>query len=229
MRTAFTSIVDRLSRNRHALLFTMLIATIALGPLLSLTESGGTLLNVCLGLTLLSTTLTPTRDRAAGRAFLVFVIAAILLGLAPIRSGLGDAGPITLALWSAIAFFAAARALGYAMSSRRVDMHHLLAALNAYLLVGVFLGAIWVALERVMPGSLLVGGAPMASGMTLPDGIYFSFVTLATLGYGDIAPATPIARGIAVFEAVFGQLYLAVMVARLVSLRIAEETRDAPR
>src|SRR5688572_8974906 len=144
MRTAFASMVDRLSRNRHALLFTMLIATIALGPLLSLTGSGGTLLNVCLGLTLLSTTLTPMRDRVAARAFLVFVIAAILLGLAPIRTGLGDTGPITLALWSAIAFFAAARALRYAMSSRRVDMHHLLAALNAYLLVGVFLGAIWV-------------------------------------------------------------------------------------
>ena len=41
---------------------------------------------------------------------------------------------------------------------------------------------------------------------------------LATLGYGDFTPATPLARGLAVFEAIFGQLYLAVMVARLVGL-----------
>ena len=68
MGTTFATIEKRLARNRHALLFTMLIATIALGPLLSLTESGGTLLNVFLGLTLLSTTLTPMRDRVAARA-----------------------------------------------------------------------------------------------------------------------------------------------------------------
>ena len=48
--------------------------------------------------------------------------------------------------------------------------------------------------------------------------IYFSFVTLATLGYGDIVPRTDVARGLAIVEGVGGQLFLAVMVARLVSL-----------
>ena len=48
--------------------------------------------------------------------------------------------------------------------------------------------------------------------------IYFSFVTLATLGYGDIVPRTDVARGLAIVEGVGGQLSLAVMVARLVSL-----------
>jgi voltage-gated potassium channel len=49
-------------------------------------------------------------------------------------------------------------------------------------------------------------------------GIYFSFVTLATLGYGDIVPASDVARGLAILEAVIGQFYLTVVVARLVSL-----------
>jgi voltage-gated potassium channel Kch len=48
--------------------------------------------------------------------------------------------------------------------------------------------------------------------------IYFSFVTLATLGYGDIVPRSDLARGLAIVEGVGGQLFLAVMVARLVSL-----------
>ena len=48
--------------------------------------------------------------------------------------------------------------------------------------------------------------------------LYFSFVTLATLGYGDIVPRTDVARGLAIVEGVGGQLFLAVMVARLVSL-----------
>jgi hypothetical protein len=47
---------------------------------------------------------------------------------------------------------------------------------------------------------------------------YFSFVTLATLGYGDIVPRTDVARGLAIVEGVGGQLFLAVLVARLVSL-----------
>ena len=221
--------VQWVGRKRHALLFFSLIATIAVGPLLSEFGSNGTVLNVLLGLTLLAASLMPSHAhaRVQKRGFVAFVVLAILLGLAPIRSGLGETGPITLALWSAIAFLGATRALRYAMSSRRVDRDHLLAALNAYLLVGVFLGALWVALEGAMPGSLVAGGAPLQH-LALPDGIYFSFVTLATLGYGDISPATPIARGLAVFEAIFGQLYLAVMVARLVSLRIAGETQDAP-
>jgi voltage-gated potassium channel Kch len=48
--------------------------------------------------------------------------------------------------------------------------------------------------------------------------IYFSFVTLATLGYGDIVPRTDVARGLAIVEGVGGQLFLAVLVARLLSL-----------
>ena len=52
-----------------------------------------------------------------------------------------------------------------------------------------------------------------------PDLLYFSFVTLATLGYGDIVPHTRIARSMAVIEALVGMLYIAVFMARLVSMR----------
>ena len=48
--------------------------------------------------------------------------------------------------------------------------------------------------------------------------IYYSFVTLTTLGYGDVVPRSEAVRGLAILEAVVGQLYLAVMIARLVSL-----------
>lgn len=215
-----------LARHRQIVLFALLVTTMAIGPMLSALRSGRVILNLCLGLTLLATTVAPMEGHARGRGFLVVVGLAIVVGLAPLRTPFGMAGPLTLAIWAGIAFVAAFRALRYAMASPRVDLRHILAALNAYLLVGVFFGAIWLALEQAMPGSLRTGGAPMGD-MTLPDGIYFSFVTLATLGYGDIVPATPIARGIAVFQAVFGQLYLAVMVARLVSLRIADEGREA--
>jgi voltage-gated potassium channel Kch len=56
-------------------------------------------------------------------------------------------------------------------------------------------------------------------GLGISDSIYFSFVTLATLGYGDITPANKVLRGIAVLECIIGQLYLALLIARLVGLR----------
>jgi glyoxylase-like metal-dependent hydrolase (beta-lactamase superfamily II) len=57
------------------------------------------------------------------------------------------------------------------------------------------------------------------------DFVYFSFVTLTTLGYGDMSPVAPIAKTLAWFEAVFGQLFLAVTIARLVSLEIAHKEK----
>ena len=57
---------------------------------------------------------------------------------------------------------------------------------------------------------------------------YFSFVTLTTLGYGDILPVSPIARSLATSEALFGQLYPAVMIARLISLEILDRRRRSP-
>lgn len=57
-----------------------------------------------------------------------------------------------------------------------------------------------------------------ASNFSRTGAIYFSLVTLATLGYGDIVPRTDVARGLAIVEGVGGQLFLAVLVARLMSL-----------
>jgi voltage-gated potassium channel Kch len=64
------------------------------------------------------------------------------------------------------------------------------------------------------------------------DWIYFSFITLTTVGYGDITPVHPIARTLAVGEALTGQLYLAVMIARLVAMEIVfwqQDTNGSPQ
>jgi hypothetical protein len=58
--------------------------------------------------------------------------------------------------------------------------------------------------------------------------LYFSFATLTTLGYGDIVPTSPISRMLASIEAITGQLYLAVLVARLVGMHIVDSTGQEP-
>jgi voltage-gated potassium channel Kch len=97
----------------------------------------------------------------------------------------------------------------------------LYAGLSAYLLAGIFFGVFYWVLEYTWPGSLAIPGEGVQSHVSLPVAIYYSFVTLTTLGYGDVVPRSEVMRGLAILEAVAGQLYLAVMIARLVSLYAA--------
>lgn len=127
----------------------------------------------------------------------------------------------------ALTFFAAAAALRFALRGRKVDSERLSAALSAYLLAGLCFGIAYFQVEQLRPGSFSIGGAPtQITQLDLQTAIYFSFVTLATLGYGDISPLRPTARGMAITEAILGQLYLAVLVARLVGAAGSEERPD---
>jgi hypothetical protein len=119
---------------------------------------------------------------------------------------------VTLSAWTFIGLFAAVAALRFAMRGTKVDTEHLLAALSAYLLAGLYFGLLYWALEQIHPGTVA------GSNFSRTGAIYYSFVTLATIGYGDIVPRTDVARGIAILEGVGGQLFLAVLVARLLSL-----------
>ena len=101
------------------------------------------------------------------------------------------------------------------MSATKVDAEHLYAAISAYLLAGIFFALFYWVLEQIGPGAFAAAG-----NFSRVSAIYFSFVTLATLGYGDIIPRSDVARGLAIVEGVGGQLFLAVLVARLVSLYV---------
>jgi hypothetical protein len=100
------------------------------------------------------------------------------------------------------------------------------ASLCVYLLLGLLWACGYLALELLRPGSLQVDGVDLATSVGDAEGMlshcfYYSFVTLTTLGYGDVKPTTPPAQSLAYVEALTGQLYLAVLVARLVALHIA--------
>ena len=107
-------------------------------------------------------------------------------------------------------------------------------ALCAYLFVGMLFALVFAHVEYLAPGSFNLGNeallqAASSEATLLPTFTYFSFVTLTTLGYGDITPVTEYARSLAWLEALIGQLYLAVMVATLVGLRVSEATTRAAR
>ncbi len=200
--------------HRHAVLFYSLLLTLGATPLVAALGGSAALLQGFLALNLLGAAASIGRSR---RAFLLLALALIVVRVVATRTGNPVLDEGSLFLWAALALLAAIASLRFAFETKRVDTEHLYAALNTYLLVGVFCGVLCWTLEAAAPASFTSGGVAMSPvEFTLSRGIYFSFVTLATLGYGDIVPNSDLTRGLAVLEAVTGQLYVAVIVARLV-------------
>jgi len=105
-----------------------------------------------------------------------------------------------------------------------VQRNTLYGVVCTYLLVGLAFATLYAVLEEVHPPALAGSPARQGSARLLPaDLVFFSFMTLTTVGYGDIAPISAEARLVAVFEAVVGVFLLAFLVARLVALYRAEE------
>jgi hypothetical protein len=106
--------------------------------------------------------------------------------------------------------------------SGRMTSDRVAGAIAVYLLLGLLWALAYGVISATDPDSFRgVESFSVGKPGAQMDFIYFSFVTLTTLGYGDISPVAPIAKTLAWLEAVFGQLFLAVTIARLVSLEIA--------
>lgn len=107
-----------------------------------------------------------------------------------------------------------------------ITTDRLAGAISVYLLLGLLWSVVYGMIAAVDPGSFTGTEAfRLDEPGAQRDFIYFSFVTLTTLGYGDMSPVSPVARTLAWFEAVFGQLYLAVTIARLVSLEVTHHAQ----
>jgi hypothetical protein len=103
------------------------------------------------------------------------------------------------------------------MSEHEVSLDTVFGASCVYLLLGMAWSMLYLIIETASPGSFrldgVIGGPDAAR-----DLLYFSYVTLATVGYGDVTPLARPARALAALEGIMGQLFVAVTIARLVAL-----------
>ena len=205
---------------RYTVLFYTLLFTLAAAPLLTALGFSADVLQILVGFNLLIALLGVSGRR--WRTVLILVAAvAMALRAAPASTVGQEVASGALGVVSGIGLLATVVAIRFALRATTVDSEHIYAALSAYLLAGLFFGLLHWELAMAWPGSLAEAspsGAP--ARVSLSTAIYYSFVTLATLGYGDVVPRTDVARGLAVLEAVGGQLYVAVTIARLVGAHL---------
>jgi Ion channel len=164
-----------------------------------------------------------TGSRTALAAMMVSLLMAVVAAISRLKaSSILDIN-LFAGAWLIMGITLACVVAPAAFGSGRVTYHHIMGAILLYLTIAITFVALFTFI-----GSL---ASEAFSGLSLEDSpalasnlIYFSFVTLTTTGYGDIFPVHPVARSLCNLESIFGQLYPATLLARLVTLELAHRT-----
>src|SRR5262249_17997158 len=107
-----------------------------------------------------------------------------------------------------------------------ITIHRIQGAVAVYLLLGLTWAGIYEIIHDVWPGAFRFSEPVPEARIDVATSLaYYSFVTLTTMGYGDITPMHPVARSAAILEALVGQLFPAILIARLVSMELAGRER----
>ena len=162
-------------------------------------------------------------SRAGARRNIVFLALAVVLAAA----GIVWTGPkltAALSIISALLTFAIIAVIALTVVSKgEVDRQAITGAICVYLLVGMVFVFVYGAMAALGSGPFFAQGTDGTRALR----VYFSYVTLATLGYGDYTPAGNLGHTLAVVEALLGQLYLVTVVALLVArVRPARARQD---
>ena len=144
----------------------------------------------------------------------LFAVIGLLLLIESLFRFPGIVNVVTAFVYVLVLVFIPVRLSVFVLEQDSVDANTVFGALCAYLFLGLSFAVVYGVIAELNPAAIFT---PEEGEPTFVTWVYFSFTTLSTLGYGDIAPRTYPARMAAILEALIGQIYLVVVVARLVS------------
>ncbi|MGO9588124.1 MAG: potassium channel family protein [Limisphaerales bacterium] len=168
---------------------------------------------------------------AVGRSHRTLVWAAVLMVPAVVgrwmNHFLPELAPAEISLVAGLVFvvFLVVQFLRFILRAPRVNAEVMYAGISVYLLLGLSWMFAYQFVARLVPGSFAFNAGPAGQAMDGFTAYYFSFVTLTTVGYGDITPVSNGARALAAMEAMTGTLYVAVLISRLVALYSSQGSR----
>jgi hypothetical protein len=167
------------------------------------------------GVTLLFTLHTSRAGRLLTILALVFVTINLLLAMVSVLAPVdASSSALTLAFGGFLLIAAPVVILRRIISHTVVTTQTVLGAIDVYLLFGMIFAMLYIGLDALGPEPFFAG----APHVTSSDYLFFSYTTLTTVGYGNLVPAGAFGQTLAMVEALTGQIYLVIVVARLVSL-----------
>jgi voltage-gated potassium channel len=186
-------------------------------PFVEEVKGGDVIVSILLSLVLLSAVLAVADRKGVFFIALVLAIPAIVgRWINHFRPDLVPP-PVFLVAGLALIAFVVANLLRFVLRAPSVNTEVLCASISAYLMLGLLWTVAYWLVAQVTPNAFAFNTGPKET-MSGFNAFYFSFITLSTVGYGDITPASRIARWLAATEAMTGLLYVTVLIARLVSL-----------
>ncbi len=215
-----------LGRYRYAYLLVTLALLIVGRPFLP--DLGRGLVIAMLALSLVTAALANASTRHQVSLGIAITGVIMIASLLPEDSGLFNMAIFSPAIgvtyWGFTGYLIVARIFRH---TDRVTVDTINGAICVYLLMGIAWAQAYALLAAIEPGSFSFNGEILVTGAHSFDRfISFSFITLTTLGYGNVVPLTPRADALAIAEAIAGQLYLAVLLARLVAMEISRHRAD---
>jgi hypothetical protein len=196
-------------------------------PFVEEVKGGDVIVSILLSLVLLSAVLA-VADRK-GVFFIALVLAIPAIAGRWINHFRPDLVPPPVFLIAGLALiaFVVANLLRFVLRAPSVNTEVLCASISAYLMLGLLWTVAYWLVDQVTPGAFAFNTNAGKQSMNGFNAFYFSFITLSTVGYGDITPVSRIARWLAAIEAMTGLLYVAVLIARLVSLYSSPKSDDS--
>jgi voltage-gated potassium channel len=200
-------------------LLVALVVLLSSAPFLEELEDGDLILSVLFSLVLIAAVFAvANRKRSLAIALVLAVPAITMRWINQLRPDLLHPAAFLVCALVLLAFVIG-HLLQFILRAPVVTVEVLCASIAAYLMLGLMWTVAYWLVDQLTPGGAFSfntnRGAQSMNGFT---GLYFSFITLSTVGYGDITPVSQAARWLAAMEAMTGLLYVAVLIARLVSL-----------
>lgn len=215
----------------YAILLTTLFLFLVLTPALAEGDRGTEFLRIGFSAIFLAGMYVSRSDRKiVYRAEFYLVLLVLGMEWGALVLGTTSDGIIHAISFAFILFLTAFVQLRSLMDQDEVSTDTIAGGINVYVLMALGFMMLHAFVELIEPGSYMVLGKEMTSYLSgedsssvVPTLMYFSFVTITTLGYGDIVPVTGISRMVVSAEAFIGQLYLATFVARIVGLYVGSQ------